>query len=134
MKKKIIALVAIVALIAIVAVCLTACNADSIAKKLDKKDYTVVSGTAEEVAESEFGRLIGLSAEGMDVQWLVLGVKGNIADFLTGEVDYVMVYKFNDADDAKKATEADEAPEGVSVKRIGKIVYIGTEQGVKDAM
>lgn len=134
MKKKIIALVAIVALIAIVAVCLTACNADSIAKKLDNKDYTVVSGTAEEVAESEFGRLIGISAEEMDVQWLVIGVKGNITDLLTGEVDYVVVCKFNDADDAKKATEGDEVSEGVSVKRIGKIVYRGTEQGVKDAM
>ena len=134
MKKKIIALVAIVALIAIVAVCLTACNADSIAKKLDNNDYSVVSGTAEEVAESEFVRLIGISAEEMDVQWLVIGVKGSFTDFLTGETDYVMFYKFNDADDAKKATEADEAPEGVSVKRIGKIVYIGTEQGVKDAM
>lgn len=133
MKKKIIALVAIVALIAIVAVCLTACNADSIAKKLDNKDYTVVSGTAEEVAESEFGRLIGISAEEMDVQWLVIGVKGNITDLLTGEVDYVVVCKFNDADDAKKATEGEES-EGVSVKRIGKIVYRGTEQGVKDAM
>ena len=70
----------------------------------------------------------------MDVQWLVIGVKGSFTDFLTGETDYVMVYKFNDADDAKKATENGEAPEGVSVKRIGKIVYIGTEQGVKDAM
>ena len=134
MKKKIVAIVAIVALIAIVAVCLTACNADSIAKKLDNKDYSVVSGTAEEVAESEFGRLIGISAEEMDVQWLVLGVKGNMADFLTGDVDYVMVFKCNDADDAKRATEDDEVPEGFSVKRIGKIVYFGTEQGVKDAM
>ena len=134
MKKRIVAIVAIVALIAIVAVCLTACNADSIAKKLDNKDYSVVSGTAEEVAESEFGRLIGISAEEMDVQWLVIGVKGNIADFLTGEVDYVTVCKFNDADDAKKATEDGEVPEGASVKRIGKIVYFGTEQGVKDAM
>ena len=134
MKKKIVAIVAIVALIAIVAVCLTACNADSIAKKLDNKDYSVVSGTAEEVAESEFGRLIGISAEEMDVQWLVIGVKGNIADFLTGEVDYVTVCKFNDADDAKKATEDGEVPEGASFKRIGKIVYFGTEQGVKDAM
>ena len=134
MKKRIVAIVAIVALIAIVAVCLTACNADSIAKKLDNKDYAVVSGTAEEVAESEFGRLIGISAEEMDVQWLVIGVKGNIADFLTGEVDYVTVCKFNDADDAKKATEDGEVPEGASVKRIGKIVYFGTEQGVKDAM
>ena len=134
MKKRIVAIVAIVALIAIVAVCLTACNADSIAKKLDNKDYSVVSGTAEEVAESEFGRLIGISAEEMDVQWLVIGVKGNIADFLTGEVDYVTVCKFNDADDAKKATEDGEVPEGASFKRIGKIVYFGTEQGVKDAM
>ena len=107
MKKKIIALVAIVALIAIVAVCLTACNADSIAKKLDNKDYSVVSGTADEVAESEFGRLIGISAEELDVHWPGLGLKGSFTDFLTGETDYVMVYKFNYADDAKKATEND---------------------------
>ena len=51
MSKKVIALVAIVALIAIVAVCLTACNADSIEKKLDKAGYTVEVFDSEEDKE-----------------------------------------------------------------------------------
>lgn len=132
MKKRIVAIVAIVALIAIVAVCLTACNADSIAKKLENKGYTVVSGTAEEVAESEIGKFLGISAEDMNVQWLVIGVEGSIADLFTGDVNYVMVYKCKDAEDAKKADDAKVA-EGMAVDRVGKIVYSGTEQGVKDA-
>ena len=68
MSKKVIALVAIVALIAIVAVCLTACNADSIAKKLDKKGYEAVAMSADDISE-EYG-------EDASIKWAVEAFKG----------------------------------------------------------
>ena len=41
MSKKVMAVVAVVALVAILGICLVACNAESVSKKLEKKDYTV---------------------------------------------------------------------------------------------
>lgn len=119
MKKKIIALVAIVALIAIVAVCLTACNADSIAKKLENKGYKAVAISADDISE-EFG-------EDAEIKWGVSARKG---------LDSVSVIKFAKADDAKEFAETMESLAGLGggvVDRVGSIVYMGTEQGVKDA-
>lgn len=121
MKKKIVAIVAIVALIAIVAVCLTACNADSIAKKLENKGYEAVAMSADEISE-EYG-------DDASIKWAVTAGK------LDG-LDSVTVIKFAKADDAK---EFEETMEGLAslgggvVDRVGSIVYMGTEQGVKDA-
>lgn len=118
MKKKIVAIVAIVALIAIVAVCLTACNADSIAKKLENKGYEAAAMSADDISE-EYG-------EDAEIKWGVTAFK------LDG-VDFVTVVKFAKADDAKEAAEAAEAIGLMTVDRVGSIVYVGTEQGVKDA-
>lgn len=121
MKKRIVAIVAIVALIAIVAVCLTACNADSIAKKLENKGYEAVAMSADDISE-EYG-------DDASIKWAVTAGK------LDG-LDSVTVIKFAKADDAK---EFEEAMEGLAslgggvVDRVGSIVYMGTEQGVKDA-
>ena len=117
MKKKKVAIVANVAQIAIVAVCLTACNADSIAKKLENKGYEAVAMSADDISE-EFG-------EDAEIKW---GVSAGKLDGL----DFVTVVKFAKADDAKEAAEAAEAF-GMTVDRVGSIVYVGTEQGVKDA-
>ena len=51
MNKKVISIVAIIALVAILGVCLVACNADSYAKKLEGKGYTVAKMTDEEAEE-----------------------------------------------------------------------------------
>ena len=110
--------VAIVALIAIVAVCLTACNADSIAKKLENKGYEAAAMSADDISE-EYG-------EDAEIKWGVTAFK------LDG-VDFVTVVKFAKADDAKEAAEAAEAIGLMTVDRVGSIVYVGTEQGVKDA-
>lgn len=121
MKKKIVAIVAIVALIAIVAVCLTACNADSIAKKLENKGYKAVAMSADDISE-EYG-------DDASIKW---GVSASKLDGL----DSVTVIKFAKADDAKEFAEAMEslaALGGGVVDRVGSIVYMGTEQGVKDA-
>lgn len=118
MKKKIIALVAIVALIAIVAVCLTACNADSIAKKLDKKGYEAVAMSADEISE-EYG-------DDASIKWAVNAFKLESGDGVT-------VIKFAKTDDAKDFESAMSEVPFTTVDRIGTIVYFGTEQGVKDA-
>lgn len=121
MKKKIVAIVAIVALIAIVAVCLTACNADSIAKKLENKGYKAVAMSADDISE-EYG-------DDASIKWVVDAGK------LDG-LDAVTVIKFAKADDAKKFEETMgglASLGGGVVDRVGSIVYMGTEQGVKDA-
>ena len=124
MKKRIVAIVAIVALIAIVAVCLvclTACNADSIAKKLENKGYEAAAMSADDISE-EYG-------DDASIKWAVTAGK------IDG-LDSVTVIKFAKADDAKEFAEAMEslaALGGGVVDRVGSIVYMGTEQGVKDA-
>lgn len=121
MKKKIVAIVAIVALIAIVAVCLTACNADSIAKKLENKGYEAAAMSADDISE-EFG-------DDASIKW-------GVSAFKLDGVDSVIVLKFAKADDAKEFAETMEslaALGGGVVDRVGSIVYMGTEQGVKDA-
>ena len=121
MKKRIVAIVAIVALIAIVAVCLTACNADSIAKKLENKGYEAVAMSADDISE-EYG-------DDASIKWVVEAGK------LEG-LDSVTVIKFAKADDAKEFEEAMGSLVGLGggvVDRVGSIVYMGTEQGVKDA-
>lgn len=114
-KKRVLAIIAIVAIVAIMTVCLCACNAESITKKLEKKGYTCVSSENDD--------------KDATIAWTVTG---------TTLKDTVTVTKYNNADDAKDA-EAN-VPTGsalgkkVVCKRVGKVVYYGTEQGVKDAM
>lgn len=123
MKKKIIALVAIVALVAVLGICLVACNQADYQKRLEKAGYNVASQSAED-----------LGVEGGKIEWAVLGVKGG--DSIISRPDTVSVVKFKNTDDAK-SFEADmkelAAKYGGTVKRSGKIVIAGTEQGVKDA-
>ena len=52
-KKRVLAIVAIIAIVALMAVCLCACNAESIAKKLEKKGYDVEVATDKDIADTE---------------------------------------------------------------------------------
>lgn len=115
MKKKIIAVVAIVALVAILGVCLVACNADSYKKKLDKAGYTVTVFEADDVDE------------GVNIEWGLYAVKTSGVS-----MDMVTVAKYKSEKDAKKAEERGKN-EHMSTYRSGKLVIVGTEQGVKDA-
>lgn len=114
-KKRVLAIIAIVAIVAIMTVCLCACNAESITKKLEKKGYKCVSAESDD--------------KDATVAWSVTG---------TTLSDTVAVTKYNNTDDAKKA-EAN-APtvsalgKKLVCKRVGNVVFYGTEQGVKDAM
>ena len=116
-KKRVLAIVAIIAIVALMAVCLCACNAESITKKLEKKGYTCAALEDEEKDST--------------IAWSVSAAKG---------VDFVEVAKFNKLADAKDAQADAEKATGeiggykVVCKRVGSVVFYGTEQGVKDAM
>ena len=122
-SKKIMSLVAIVALVAILGICLVACNADSVGKSLEKKDYNVVTLTEN---SGTTGRII-------------YGIAKNIGDFKEGVfatkgTNYVAVIWYETLDGAKEAEEAFKAnPVTPVVHRADKVVYAGTQQGVKDA-
>lgn len=91
----------------------------SIQKKLEKADYTCTSYEA------------GKDDDGASIEWKVVAKKKGL------NADYVTVTKFANTDDAKEY-EKNVATGSVGgftvvVKRIGKVCYYGTEQGVKDA-
>ncbi len=119
MSKKVMAVVAVVALVAILGICLVACNAESIQKKLEKAGYTCTSYEA------------GKDDDGASIEWKVVAKKNGL------NADYVTVTKFANTDDAKEyESSVPTASVGgikLVVKRIGKVCYYGTEQGVKDA-
>ena len=122
MNKKVISIVAIIALVAILGVCLVACNADSYAKKLEGKGYTVEKMTDEETAA--FAEETGLDIE------IVWGVGG------TNGTDIVTILAFSNKDDAESFANIlnmATAFTGMKAEAKGKIVFMGTEQGIKDA-
>lgn len=126
-KKRIIVIVAMIALVALLGVCLVACNKDSFEKRLDKKGYTVVSMSMEQLEQ-----YAGEEVQG--VEWAIGGVKG---DVMSGDFDMVIVIKCESAKDAEKLENEVKAEgaedEGFVFKRNGKLVIFGTDQGVKDA-
>lgn len=115
MKKNIGKILAVILVVALLATVLCACNAESYQKKLEKKGYTVSSAETDK--------------EDASIVWSVSAVKST--------TEAVTIYKFKTTDDAEKFEK--DAPTGkvgkysLVVKRTGKIVYYGTEQGVKDA-
>ena len=122
MNKKVISIVAIIALVAILGVCLVACNADSYAKKLEGKGYTVETMSGEEL--DAYTEELGVD---FDIKWGVGGQKGT---------DMVAIYAFENADDAESfgaLLNLGASYLGYEAEVKGKLVYFGTEQGVKDA-
>lgn len=124
MNKKVMAIVAVIALVAILGICLVACNAESVSKKLEKKDYTVAA-----LSEKSTGL-------GQVVYNIVKGVEGFEQGVIAAnsDGDSVAVVWF-DSTDAAKSFETNKLITTVveKVSRVGKVVYVGTEQGVKDA-
>jgi len=117
MNKKVIALIAVIAIVAILGVCLVACNAKSYQSKLEKKGYKVT-------VETDYDK-------DSKYEWSVTGVKAEIS-LTNASADSVSIVKFKSLDDAKQS-EKNAKDNGITVKRSGKIVIAGTEQGVKDA-
>ena len=122
MNKKVISIVAIIALVAILGVCLVACNADSYAKKLEGKGYEVAKMTDEEA--EEFVQETGLNIE---IVWGVGARKGT---------DMVTILAFSNKEDAESIANVLNMVSGITGMKAeakGKIVFVGTEQGIKDA-
>ena len=123
MNKKVMAIVAVIALVAILGICLVACNTESVSKKLEKKEYNVAK-----LNEDSTG-LAGIAYA------IVKGVDGfKEGLFAAKSSDQVLAVWFDDTDAAKEF----EANKGLAllfdkVTRVGKVVYAGTEQGIKDA-
>ena len=123
MNKKVMAIVAVIALVAILGVCLVACNTESVSKKLEKKEYNVAKLNEDST---------GLAGKAYAIVKGVDGFKEGL--FAAKSSDQVLAVWFDDTDAAKEF----EANKGLAllfdkVTRVGKVVYAGTEQGVKDA-
>lgn len=121
MKKKAIIIVAMIALVAVLGVCLVACNANSVSKSLDKKGYEVITlnEDATGVVASGAYRLLKNDSSFKEGIWAVK------SDATVG------VVWFNDTDAAKKFES--NMSKIATVDRVSKVVYFGTEQGIKDA-
>lgn len=113
MKKKALVIVAVIALVAILGVCLVACNAESYTKKLEKAGYR-----AESIELSD--------SQSETIEWIVSGGKLKTGDSVT-------ITKFKNTDDAKDAETVGKKLGDEYCYRTGKIVIVGTAQGVKDA-
>ena len=143
MKRKI-ALISLSIVVLILSTSLLcACSMSTYAKKLEKKGYVVVYSIVHEPRM----RLVERHGDSEkyipnEVEWAVTLVYTNgeeIDDFsmdMEG-YDYVIITKYFDADNAinmyNRCKNASPQPEGIEVKRRGKIVFYGTKQGVKDA-
>lgn len=126
MSKRIISIVAIVALVAVLGVCLVACgkNADTYADRLEKAGYTVVVATEEEMAQIT-SEDTGIELE---IKWGISGKKGT---------DMVSVICFANKDQAEAYATIVNAfgalMGGIKAETDGAILFMGTEQGIKDA-
>ncbi|MFR5832438.1 MAG: hypothetical protein ACLUE6_00525 [Acutalibacteraceae bacterium] len=119
MNKKVISIVAIIMLVAVLAICLTACNAESISKKLENKGYTVAA-----ITEDQVNKYVG---EDTEVKWGVFAKKDGF------NADIVVVVKVASIKDAKQVVE--DASSLFKAKNIASVVYIATtEEALKDAM
>ena len=123
MKKKIVAIVAVVALVAVLGICLVACNSNTVGDKLEKKGYTVSK--------------LNEDSTGTVAKAIYNTMKSN-SDFKEGvsaakDSDYVIVLWFETKDAATKVANDKLITLTNTVKQVENVVYIGTEQGVKDA-
>lgn len=116
-KKVIISIIAVILLVAVLGTVLVACNKEDYQKRLDKKGYSF--GSATDVLNA-----FGFSSN--TVEWSLYAVKDN---------DSVSIAKYRNSDDAKESYEnyKKNLKDGYKVKKVGKIVIYGTEQGVRDA-
>ena len=116
-KKVIVSIIAVILLVAVLGTVLVACNKEDYQKRLEKKGYSVGSGT-------DVLGAFGLSSN--TVEWSLSAVKDN---------EGVSITKYRNGDDAKDAYDSykKNLKDGYAVKKVGKIVIYGTKQGVRDA-
>ena len=133
MKKRIIAIVAIIALVAIFAMAFVACNREKdYRKRLQDAGYELLN-------KDDFEELMDLDLDGNEdwesIEWIVGGFKLSLVSIMTENYDMDFVLKFNDESKAEEFYDEmnAEPEEGMYLERKGKIVFMGTKQGIKDA-
>ncbi|MBR2349706.1 MAG: hypothetical protein IKA77_03695 [Clostridia bacterium] len=134
--KKVISITAVIALVAVLTLALVACvpaDPDKAAANLEEAGYIVTNVKASDGTGVKLG--LEATAEGC-----VAMVTGTLIS--TAGTESVAILYFNDADDAKayyadiKADFDeldDDEKEGKKIGKSGKVVYAGTEAGVKAA-
>ena len=133
MKKKLVIIMAVIALVAILGTVLVACNSEKdYRKRLQDAGYELLN-------KDDFESMVGIDTIDNEnwesVEWLVGGIKISLFSIATSNFDMAFVIKFKYIDKAKDFyDEVDaEKDEEFVVERNGKIVIIGTSQGIKDA-
>ncbi len=134
--KKVISITAVIALVAVLTLALVACvpaDPDKAAANLEEAGYIVSNVKASQGT----GVQLGLNATAKGCVAMVTGTL-----ISTAGTESVAIFYFNDADDAKAYYEKikaeydeldDEDKEDKKVGKSGKVVYAGTEAGVKAA-
>ena len=134
--KKVISITAVIALVAVLTLALVACvpaDPDKAAANLEEAGYIVTNVKASDGT----GVKLGLEATAKGCVAMVTGTL-----ISTAGTESVAIFYFNDADDAKayyadmKADFDeldDDEKEGKKIGKSGKVVYAGTEAGVKAA-
>jgi len=122
MNKKIVSIIAIIALVAILGVCLVACNEETYVKRLEKAGYKVETMSQEDVDE-----FVQQSEIQLDLEWGVGGEKGT---------DVITILGFGNKEDAEafeRIINMTSNITGMKAEVKGKVLFVGTEQGIKDA-
>ena len=134
--KKALSIVAVLALVAVLGVALVACipgDPDKAKANLEEAGYEV------SVAKASDGTGVQMGLEltyGEGCIATVNAVKGEFSLAQGADVDMVAIIYFKDSASAKAYWETvkdEEVEEGWVAKQSGKIVYAGTEAGVKAA-
>ena len=105
---------------------LTACapKADKAEEKMEKAGYFSIDAKA----------IVGTETSKYENFFVFAKVDNATANMLTGG-DFVVALYYKDAEEAKKAYDeykASKDEEEANVKKSGKCLYYGTEQGMKD--
>ena len=124
MNKKKIVLISLVLVVALMSVLLVACNAENYESKLKNKSYDVKAFGLDDPSVIAFNNAIsGTYKEG--IEWKIVA---------SNAIDTVTIFKFNNTKDAKAFAQSDYCYTfGSFVDRSTTCVFVGTEQGVKDA-
>lgn len=142
MKK----IIAVTCLLLVSVMLLASCgpNFKNMEKKLEDKGYSVFNLSKEDLAKDDDDDNIIVAAlkeslneqlEDISVSNILIAVKIDLTNLLSGDSQMVMVVKLDKTDDAKKLEEdlkndnSDDSD--YVVKRSGKVVYAGTNDAVK---
>lgn len=123
MNKKVLTVIAVVMLVALLGVCLVACNATDYQKRLKDKGYVVI------VSEDDSAAVLAAEASLKIDGRYEGGIEFIVSAAKAGEA--VTITKFDKLKDAKTFVDTFDGNE--NIKRTDRWVFVGTEQGIKDA-